>query len=340
MLLSLLILLDKLVQAFFIIRGFLKTIERRTSNNSGNILTMKLSRYYTERRAKRTMFVAFQVFVVKSAIPNAERRASIRQTWGYERRFSDVAVRTVFLLGSSSSHSATEMAAVERESIQHGDIVQGDFIDTYYNNTIKTMMGLRWAAEMCPTSRFYMFVDDDYYVSTRNLLRFVRNPLNYPRYLEEPVLSLDDQADSRNHGRSLKQLIDFDLPEDAKLFAGHVMHPAPLRHKPSKWYVSLEEYPYHLWPPYVTAGAYILSRPALSDLYYASYFVKRFRFDDIFLGLVAKKVDLELLDSEEFHFERPKYTVASYRYVVASHGFGDPAELRKVWIQQKEAGNA
>jgi hypothetical protein len=32
-------------------------------------------------------------------------------------------------------------------------------------------------------SRFYMFVDDDYYVSTRNLLRFLRNPVNYPRYL-------------------------------------------------------------------------------------------------------------------------------------------------------------
>jgi hypothetical protein len=32
-------------------------------------------------------------------------------------------------------------------------------------------------------SRFYMFVDDDYYVSSRNLLRFLRNPINYPRYL-------------------------------------------------------------------------------------------------------------------------------------------------------------
>ena len=32
-------------------------------------------------------------------------------------------------------------------------------------------------------SRFYMFVDDDYYVSTRNLLRFLRNPVNFPKYL-------------------------------------------------------------------------------------------------------------------------------------------------------------
>jgi hypothetical protein len=54
----------------------------------------------------------------------------------------------------------------------------------------------------------------------------------------------------------------------------------------SKWYLSLEEYPYHLLPPYVTAGAYVLSQPALKDFYYGSYFVKRFKFDDVFLGLV------------------------------------------------------
>ena len=45
------------------------------------------------------------------------------------------------------------------------------------------MLGTRWAAEQCARARFYMFVDDDYYVSTRNLLRFLRNPVGYPKYL-------------------------------------------------------------------------------------------------------------------------------------------------------------
>lgn len=54
----------------------------------------------------------------------------------------------------------------------------------------------------------------------------------------------------------------------------------------SKWYLSLEEYPYHLFPPYVTAGAFVLSDSALKDIYYGSFFVKRFKFDDVFLGLV------------------------------------------------------
>lgn len=280
------------------------------------------------------------VYIVKSAIGNFDRRAAIRKSWGYERRFSDVQIRTVFLLGSDPN-KLDVMKKVEEEYQSHKDIVQGDFLDSYFNNTMKAMMGLRWAMEQCPTSRFYFFVDDDYYVSTRNALRFLRNPVNYPKYLEDPVLSFDENDDNSVPGqRKLQQLVDFDLPSDVRLYAGHVFHTPPLRHKFSKWFVSLEEYPYDLWPPYVTAGAYILSRDALSEFYYASYFVKRFRFDDVFLGIIARKLGIEPFHSDEFHFYKKSYSIPGYRYVVASHGFPDPGEMEKIWNQQKEAGNA
>ena len=71
------------------------------------------------------------------------------------------------------------------------------------------MMGLRWAAEQCPTARFYFFVDDDYYISTRNVLRFLRNPVNYPAYLEDPVVSFDDEADTRHQGKDSVSPIGF-----------------------------------------------------------------------------------------------------------------------------------
>ena len=60
-------------------------------------------------------------------------------------------------------------------------------------------------------------------------------------------------------GRKLKQLVDFDLPEDVKLYSGFVFHSRPLRHKLSKWFLDLDEYPFHHWPSYVTAGGFILS---------------------------------------------------------------------------------
>jgi len=283
------------------------------------------------------------VYVVKSALSHFERREVIRRTWGYEKRFSDVPIRTVFLLGSGADVGVQEK--IHEEASKYKDIVQGDFLDTYFNNTLKSMMGLRWAAEQCPTARFYFFVDDDYYVSTRNVLRFLRNPVNYPAYLEDPVVSFDDDGVNQNQAphrsRKLNQLVDFDLPEDVELYAGFVFHSAPHRHKPGKFYVSLEEYPFHLWPPYVTAGAYVLSRAALIDFYYGSYFVKRFRFDDVYMGILAKKLGIEPFNSEEFYFERkPVVAAVDYRYVVASHGFGNPRELEAVWNNQKMAGNA
>ena len=121
---------------------------------------------------------------------------------------------------------------------------------------------------------------------------------------------------------------------------GYVFHSPPLRHRTSKWYVSLEEYPFNLWPPYATAGAFILSNQALIDLYYASFYTKFLRFDDVFLGLAARKANIDPFHCNEFYFWKKDYTIEDYQYVIASHGYGDSKELARVWNEQKNAGNA
>lgn len=286
------------------------------------------------------------VFVVKSALRNFGRRQAIRSSWGFERRLSDVLIRTVFVLGVPAA-TETEPLAVQHmldvEAEQFGDLVQADFADTYFNNTLKTMAGMRWTMAHCPRSQFYMFVDDDFYVSTKNVLRFVRNPVNYPEYLEEAdetlrklarrlsqsdqlsndtaleeaagVLEANEAASSAQNQQYVKQirrfvdvaqsekrvaaaaavmagktaeaelsraaqrhLMEVELAENARLFSGFVFATSsPHRHRSSKWYVSLDEYPWHLWPPYVTAGAFVLSREALVQLFYISMYTKHFR---------------------------------------------------------------
>lgn len=274
-----------------------------------------------------TMIVPRLVFIIKSAMNNFNQRTAIRQSWGFEKRFSDVVMRTVFLIGISAERDTNLQAAIEKEHEDHGDIVQSDFIDTYFNNTIKTMMGLRWAIEYCPRSKFFMFVDDDFYISAKNVLRFLRDPVNYPEYLEDAdetlrklarhlsqsdLLSKNQSLNDVNEIKSLinkhsvhtietkdqmnkikqyltkaeqmiesdrkgRQLLDTELPYDVKLFAGYVFTSSPHRHKTSKWYVSLDEYKWHIWPPYVTAGSYILSREALIEMYYTSMYTQHFR---------------------------------------------------------------
>lgn len=276
------------------------------------------------------------VFMVKSAMNHFSRRSAIRQSWGFEKRFSDVIIRTIFVLGISEDETIQQkdlQTSIDKEQEQYGDIVQGEFIDSYFNNTIKTMMGLRWAIEHCPRSKFFMFVDDDFYISTKNVLRFLRNPINYPEYLEdadetlrklarrlsqsdllsknqsisqndnEEIQHLIDNSihtiDGQHHMKKIKeylakakiptnndqndrngrQLLDTELPYDVKLFAGYVFSSSPHRHKTSKWYVSLDEYKWHKWPTYVTAGSFILSREALIEMYYTSMYTKHFRYE-------------------------------------------------------------
>jgi beta-1,3-galactosyltransferase / beta-1,3-N-acetylglucosaminyltransferase len=275
----------------------------------------------------------------------------------------------LLFIGISEKHNAELQKLIDLEANNYNDIVQASFIDTYFNNTIKTMIGMQWAAKFCSRSRFYMFVDDDYYISTKNVLRFIRNPVFYPEYLEKTnehlrklarrrlysstqynesdftlsskqtdsviIKNITEHAKIRN-----RRMLDMDLPIDIKLFSGFVFQSSPHRHKSSKFYISLDEYPWHMWPTYVTAGAYILSREALLEMYYAAMYTKHFRFDDIFLGIVANKAHIDPLHSEEFYFYKASYVGHSYKYVIASHGYGNHEEMLHVWNLNKAAGYA
>lgn len=258
------------------------------------------------------------LLVVKSAVAHRDRREAIRHSWGFEKRFSDVPVRCVFVLGVNAD-DPTSQDALDSEYALHGDLVQADFVDSYYNNTIKTMQGFRWVLDYCPSAEFVLFVDDDYYVSVKNLLKFVRNPWGFSAVAQE-----EDEAPQRASA------------PDGRLWAGYVFEGSwPMRHRWSKWYLPLSEYPFSRFPPYVTAGAFVLSQPALVDLYRVARYTQQFRFDDIFLGIVARKARLVPLHSDAFRFWGKPSGRADFVGLIAAHGFQDPAELVRVWEQQR-----
>ena len=68
------------------------------------------------------------------------------------------------------------------------------------------MSGFKWVVEHCLQAQYILFSDDDMYVSTKNVLRFVRNPANYPVNLDIlPVTSLVKNKSNNFRERSLKQ---------------------------------------------------------------------------------------------------------------------------------------
>lgn len=257
------------------------------------------------------------LFLIKSDPEHYEHRNIIRQTWGSSKQSKENVIKTVFLIGQRES----EDDRLVWELNFHRDILWGNFSDTYFNNTMKTMMGFKWAFEFCSKSTdYFMFVDDDYYVSPKNVLQFAKNPYIYP---------------GRDKTVQKYSFIDMN-PDKFELYAGYVFQSSPFRNYFSKWHVSLEEYPFNKWPPYVTAGAYVLSKLSLIRMYYASLFMDHFRFDDIYIGILAYKLQIEPIHNENFHFHKLPYTRESYQQLIASHGYSNPNELWSIWEMHKQ----
>ena len=122
------------------------------------------------------------VIFVKSAAPNFDKRDTIRKSWGGKTRLKDVQIQTLFTLGASKDIGTQDK--IREEDNRYKDLIQGDFTDAYFNNTIKTLMSFQWAYKFCDNAKYYFFVDDDYYVSTKNLLLFLKNPTKYEEYAQ------------------------------------------------------------------------------------------------------------------------------------------------------------
>lgn len=251
--------------------------------------------------------------VIKSAMKNFSKRDAIRKTYGQENLVPGRIVKSLFFLGTDGNPKSETQKAIQKEMELYKDIIQIGFHDNYYNNTIKSMMSFRWVYEHCSTADFYLFTDDDMYIS-------VNNVLNY----------LQEQSEKMSKKDTVKGKID----KDKHMLAGYVFKSTPQRFKTSKWWVSLDEYPWDRWPPYVTAGAYIVSNQSMKVMYIGSFFVKHFRFDDVYLGIVAKKVGIVPIHCPRIHFYKKKYSKEGYKNVIASHGYGDHDELIRVWNEQ------
>jgi hypothetical protein len=114
-------------------------------------------------------------------------------------------IRIIFTLGTSAGF-------IIKEAKLYDDILQGDFPDAYANNIYKTVMTYQWIVDKCVNTSFYFFVDDDFFVNV-NLIH---------QYLKE-------------HSSQVSPY----------LYTGKLItYNRPVRERKSKWFISVENYPY------------------------------------------------------------------------------------------------
>lgn len=202
------------------------------------------------------------LMVVKSVIEQHDRREAVRKTWGKEHTVDGKKIRTLFLLGSPTTGKDTKnlQKLIEYEDQIYGDILQWDFMDTFFNLTLKEVNFLKWFDIYCSGVQFIFKGDDDVFVNTQNLL----------------------------------ELIGFKV-EDHKvenLFVGDTISKAiPIRNRQSKYYIPKELYdkPY---PPYVGGGGFLMSSPLARRLFVVSEDLELYPIDDVFLGMCLQKLHL------------------------------------------------
>lgn len=231
----------------------------------------------------------FLLVVIKSDVNHIAHRMAIRTTWG---KASKVRLKFVFLLG----YSPLLKTFIQMESNIYKDIIQETFFDDYMNNTMKTIMGFNWVSTNCPGAKYVFFVDDDYLVN----IKYLWDHLNR--------LYVAGQR---------------------SIFTGFVFTNAKVhRNINSKWYISKEEFPDDVWPPYASGGSMVITTDIVVNISNNFKFVKPLFIDDTYLGIVAQKLQIVLTHEERFHL---LYKPDRMGYLFTSHGYKSPKTLVDDW---------
>lgn len=232
---------------------------------------------------------AFLVILVKSSVINIGHREAIRLTWG---KFNNTNIQLVFLLG----YSELIKKYIDMEFSLYKDIVQQDFVDDYFNNTLKTIMAFDWLVTYCPKAKFVYFVDDDYFVNLPQIISYLETNVKRKRKL---------------------------------LIAGYKNVGAIVRRNSnSKWFVSQKDYRNKTWPPYLSGGSIVMDMTVAKLINEKLPYIIPIYIDDVYLGIVAQVLHIELLNERKFSVH---YSSKQLDKLFSAHNYGSPHKLIAEW---------
>jgi len=231
------------------------------------------------------------LIMVKSAAGNFGRRNAIRSTWGGN---TNSQIHVLFSLGY---HRYIERE-IKKEAYMYKDILQGSFIDGYRNNTLKTSMTYKWIGDSWRNCKYILLVDDDYLVNIDETLQFVsslqRNNTSGTMFgpiveCWKPVRTMDDPNS----------------------------------------YITEEEYPWELYPPYLSGGSILTTFDVVRNISKAIPFVRKLSIDDLYIGIIANFLGIKLIDDSRFTLKtQEKSTLNQF---LCLHGFKE-SSLLEIWF--------
>ena len=203
------------------------------------------------------------VIIVHSSASFTDRRRAIRRTWGSvvnggewpHNRTIGLNLKLAFIFGLHKDPAWN--AHLRRENEELGDVIQGDFLDTYKNMTLKSLLGLKWVTEKCPSVKYLLKSDDDMFLNLPSLVRAVESSM--PR-------------------RSI---------------LGPLCLGSPVS-RVGKWGIPKSLFPFSRYPPYEAGSAYVITGDIITELFETSEYVPAIFIDDVYItGILGRIIHVE-----------------------------------------------
>ncbi|XP_059378371.1 N-acetyllactosaminide beta-1,3-N-acetylglucosaminyltransferase 2-like [Carassius carassius] len=257
------------------------------------------------------------LMAIKTQTANFDNREAIRKTWGRSGRIKTRGgrqrlVRRVFLLGSSKDLQIEEKLHLESE--KYGDIIQWDFMDTFFNLTLKDVLFWDWFARRCPHAHFIFKGDDDVFVRT-------------PAVLDYLLAEAANQSFS-NGSRQANKMETF-------VVGDVISNAAPIRSNRTKYYIP-ESFYKGLYPSYPGGGGVLYSGSLAHRLLEVSKRVHLFPIDDVYLGMCLQRLGVYPIHHPafltfDFPKDEPKEPCANHTILLVHKR--SPAEMFHLWTE-------
>ncbi|XP_026736505.1 uncharacterized protein LOC113500044 [Trichoplusia ni] len=220
--------------------------------------------------------------------------------------------KVVFLLGlPTNDNNSVVQRKILAESEKYGDIIQEDFIDSYNNLTLKSIMMLKWITNSCNESvRYILKTDDDMYINVPNLMENLKNR--------------SKQFDENFSRSGTKEYL---------LIGDLICGARPVLDSHNKWYSPRYMFSGRVYPRYLSGTGYALSAAAARALYSAALRTNYFHLEDIFItGMCAGRARPRIVprDDPSFSYQSGRAGRACAAHARATEHRVTPALMRAI----------
>ncbi|KAK3786149.1 hypothetical protein RRG08_057124 [Elysia crispata] len=211
-------------------------------------------------------------FAVLSVANASASRLEIRETWAsefYTESWRQLSQRRIAFFFGGAGLSSAQLRSLQDESARFGDIVVGDFNDTYDNLSLKMAVVISWVAQYCPNIEAMVKIDMDTFVNVDALLHLLK-----------------------------------ELPKDTHknyVYGNRYNNDQAPVMRTGVWSVPKTIYPFEFFPQYVYGHSYVISGSAVKLLSKSFPYFPIIPNEDAFVtGIMSLVLNITRLDISAF----------------------------------------